>query len=215
VKALFEDLEGLIDYIQKLPDKTLKHHVVNLETLFSQVDGVNLRPAYQFEQFGNIGVGHANSPHPSLKMFESWCLFFYRLVNNNRLGVMWQFHTSVHDPQEPMSPALLRRMNFSDNENKEIHSFIEWRLEKYNDYDRYGWVSFLDNNKCYVAVYYDRRPIQFQFGQLNTMSSIYDAIGKGWSKMTDKKVQQFFRTPANTIQEIKTTTSIITLQHSI
>jgi hypothetical protein len=83
-------------------------------------------------------------------------------------------------------------MNFSDNENKDIHSYIESRLEKYDVYDRYGWVSFLDNNKCYVAVCYDCRPHQFQFGQLNTMSSIYDTIGKGWSKMTDKKSMSSF-----------------------
>ncbi len=179
VKTLFEDLDGLIDYIQQLTDKTLKHRVVNLQTLFNNVGDEKKEAAYMFEQFDNIGVGHANSPHPSLKMFESWCLFFHRLVNNNQLGVLWQFHNSVHEPHEPMSPALLKRMNFSGYKYKEIHGYIKWHLEKYNVPDRYGWVSLLDNKTYYVPSYYDCQPNQFQFGQLSTMSSIYDMKGKG------------------------------------
>ncbi len=34
---------------------------------------------------------------------------------------------------------------------------------------------------------------------------------KGWSKMSDQKIKQFFRTPADTIRKIKMTTSITTL----
>ncbi len=121
MKSLFEDFDGLIDYIQQLTDKTTKQPAVNLQTLFNNTDGdKNNDGAYIFEQFANIGIGHSNSLHPPLKMFESWCLFFHRLVNNNRLRVLWQFHTSVHEPHEPMSPALLNRMNFSGELHKEM-----------------------------------------------------------------------------------------------
>ncbi len=100
-----------------------------------------------------------------------------------------------------MSPALLNRMNFSGNGYKDIHVYIEWRLKKYPHTNRYGWVSLLDNKKWYVPCYNDSRPRQFQYGQLSTMSSIYDTKGKGWSKMSDQNIKQFFGTPADTVRE--------------
>ncbi len=127
------------------------------------------------------------------------------------MGVLWQFHNSVHEANEPMSQALLNRMNFSGNEYNDFHAYIVWRLEKYPQTNHYGWVSHLDDNKEYVTSYNDSRPCQFQYGQLSTMSSIYDMKGKGWSKMSDQKIKQFFRTPADTVRETQRTTSITTL----
>jgi hypothetical protein len=48
------------------------------------------KEGYSFDLRNGIDIELSNEQDESLKTLESWCIFFYQLMNSNRLAVLSQ-----------------------------------------------------------------------------------------------------------------------------
>ncbi len=119
-----------------------------------------------------------------LKTLESWCIFFHRLMNSNRLAVLSHLSKSVYGAPATISPSLLTRMQFNGDSQYKTHDYLLWRATKHpSNGSLLTWSCKLDNSRQYTINNLHHRPLQFNLGELSTMSTIYDTKGEGWSKV--------------------------------
>ncbi len=139
-----------------------------------------------------IGIELANEQDESLKTLESWCIFFHRLMNSNRLAVLSQLSKSVYGAPATISPSLLTRMQFNGDSQYMIHDYLLWPATKYpSNGSLLTWSCKLDNGRQYRINILHHHPVQFNLGELSTMSTIYDTKGEGWSKVPN--IERYFR----------------------
>jgi hypothetical protein len=126
-----------------------------------------------------------------LKTLESWCIFFHWLTNSNRLAVLSQLSKSVYGAPETILPSLLTRMQFNGDSQYKTHDHLLWRATKYpSNGSLLTWSCKLDNGQQYTINNLHHHPLQFNLGELSTMSTIYDTKGEGWSKVPN--IERYF-----------------------
>jgi hypothetical protein len=131
-----------------------------------------------------IDIELSTKQDESLKILESWCLFFHRLMNNNRLAVLLQLGKFVYGSPLTILPSLLTRMQFNGDSQYKIDDYLVWRTTKYcSNSSLMTWSCKLDNGQQYTINNLYHHPFQFSFGELSTMSTIYDTKGEGWNKV--------------------------------
>ncbi len=108
VKVLFEELRPAIDCISDLGCQTMKAKLDQHFTLFNYEKGTN--EGYSFDLRNGIDIKLSTKQDESFKFLESWCLFFHRLMNSNRLAVLSQLSKSVYGAPQTILPTLLTRM---------------------------------------------------------------------------------------------------------
>ncbi len=124
----------------------------------------------------------------SFKIFESWCLFFHHLMNNNRLVVLLQLSKSVCGSPLTISPSLLTRMQFNGDSQYTIDDYLIWQTTKYpSNGSLLTWSCKLDNGRQYMINNLHINPLQFFLGELSTMSTIYDKKCEVWNKVPNIK----------------------------
>jgi hypothetical protein len=89
VKVLFEELCPAIDCIKDLGHQTMKAKLDQHFTLFNY-GKKETNVGYSFDLRNGINIQLSTEQDESFKILESWCLFFHRLMNNNRLAVLLQ-----------------------------------------------------------------------------------------------------------------------------
>jgi hypothetical protein len=118
--------------------------------------------------------------------------FFHRFMNNNRLAVLLQSSKSVYGAPQTILPSLLTRMQFNGESQYKIHDYLIWRTTKYpSNGSLLTWSCKLDNGRQYTINNLHHRPLQFNLGELSTMSTIYDTKGEGWNKVPN--IKRYFR----------------------
>jgi hypothetical protein len=138
-----------------------------------------------------IGIELSNKQDESLKTLESWCIFFHWLMNSNRFAVLSQLSKSVYGAPATILPSLLTRMQFNGDSQYETHDFLLWQATKYpSNGSLLTWSCKLDNVRQYTINNLHHHPLQFNLGELSTMSTIYDTKGEGWSKVPN--VERYF-----------------------
>jgi len=131
----------------------------------------------------------------SLKIIETWCMFFHRDCNMNRLHIYQEITKYIyHMNSIPYTagyflPALSPDVAFDYGD---MHQDICVKQKKWADFP-FVYFCQLDKNDYYI-IGKSCRPVQFQIGQMSTMSSIYQTKGSGWSKVNTK---QYFMPPTN------------------
>jgi hypothetical protein len=111
---------------------------------------------------------------------ESWCLFFHRLMNSNRLAVLSHLSKYVYGAPQTILPSLLPRMQFNGDSQYKTHDYLLWQATKYpSNESLLMWSCTLDNGQQYRINNLHHRPLQFNLGELSTMSTIYDTKGEG------------------------------------
>ena len=71
-----------------------------------------------------IDIELSNEQDESLKTLESWCIFFHRLTNSNRLAVLSQLSKSVYGAPVTILPSLLTRMQFNGDSQYKTHDYL-------------------------------------------------------------------------------------------
>jgi hypothetical protein len=146
---------------------------------------------YSFDLRNGFDIELSTKQDESFKILESWCLFFHWLMNNNRLAVLLQLSKSVHGAPQTISPSLLTRMQFNGESQYKIHDYLIRRTTKYPlNGSLLMWSCKLDNGRQYTINNLHHRPLQFNLGELSTMSTIYDTKGEGWNKVTN--IERYF-----------------------
>jgi hypothetical protein len=112
-------------------------------------------------------------------------------MNSNRLAVFSQLSKSVYGAPATILPSLLTRMQFNGDSQYKTHDYLLWRATKYpSNGSLLMWSCKLDNNRQYMINNLHHRPLQFNLGELSTMSTIYDTKGEGWSKVPN--IERYF-----------------------
>ena len=68
---------------------------------------------YSFDLRNGIDIELSTEQDESFKVLESWCLFFHRLMNSNRLAVLSQLSKSVYGAPATILSSLLIRVQFN------------------------------------------------------------------------------------------------------
>ncbi len=80
--------------------------------------------------------------------------------------------------------SLLTRMQFNGDSQYKTHDYLLWQATKYpSNCSLLTWSCKLDNGRQYMINNLHHRPLQFNLGELSTMSTIYDTKGEGWNKV--------------------------------
>jgi hypothetical protein len=110
-------------------------------------------------------------------------------MNSNRLAVLSQLSNSVYGAPQTISPSLLTRMQFNGDSQYKTHDYLLWRATtKYPANESLlMWSCKLDNGWQYTIKNLHHRPLQFNLGELSTMSTMYDTKGEGWNKVPNIK----------------------------
>ncbi len=138
-----------------------------------------------------IDIELSNKQDESFKILESWCLFFHRLMNSNRLSVLSQLSKSVYGAPQTILPSLLTRMQFKVDSQYKTHDYLLWRATKYpSNGSLLTWSCKLENGWQYTIKNLHHHPLQFNLGELSTMSTIYDTKGEGWNKVSN--IERYF-----------------------
>ena len=131
-----------------------------------------------------IDIELSNIQDESFKILESWCLFFHRLMNSNRLVVLSQLSKSVYGAPQTILPSLLTRMQFNGDSQYKTHDYLLWQATRYpSNGSLLTWSCKLDDGRQYTINNLHHRPLQFNLGELSKMSTIYDTKGEGWNKV--------------------------------
>ncbi len=139
-----------------------------------------------------IDIELTSEQDESFKILESWCLFFHFLINSNRLAVLSQLSKSVYGAPQTILPSHLTRMQFNGDSQYITHDYLLWQATKYpSNGSLLMWSCKLDNGRKYTIKNPHHRPLQFNLGELSTMSTIYDTKGEGWNK--EPNIEQYFR----------------------
>jgi hypothetical protein len=77
---------------------------------------------YTFDLQNGIDIELSNKQDESFKILESWCLFFHRLINTNRLAVLSHLSKSVYGASQTISPSLLTTMQFNGDSQYKTHN---------------------------------------------------------------------------------------------
>jgi hypothetical protein len=113
-------------------------------------------------------------------------------MNNNRLAVLLQLSKSAYGAPQTILPSLLTRMQFNGESQYKIHDYLIWRTTKYpSNGSLLTWSCKLDNGLQYMINNLHHRPLQFNLGELSTMSTIYDTKDEGWNKVPN--IERYFR----------------------
>ncbi len=189
-KVLFEELRPAIDCIKDLRHQTMKAKLDQHFTLINyEKKGTN--EGYSFDLWNGIDIELSTKQDESFKILESWCLFFHRLINNNRLAVLSQLSKSVYGAPQTILPSLLTRMQFNGESQYKIHDYLIWRTNKYpSNGSMLTWSCKLDNGRQYTINNLHHCPLQFNLGELSSMSTIYDTTGEGWNKVSN--IERYF-----------------------
>ncbi len=101
---------------------------------------------YSFDLQNGINIELSNKHDESFKILESWCLFFHRLMNSNRLAVLSQLSKSVYGAPQTILPSLLNRLQFNGDSQYKTHFYLLWRATKYPANESLlTWSCKLDN----------------------------------------------------------------------
>jgi hypothetical protein len=139
---------------------------------------------YTFDLWNGIDIELSNKKDESFKILESRCLFFHRLMNNNRLAVLSHLSKYVHGAPQTISPSLLTRMQFNGDSQYKTHHYLLWWATKYpSNGSLLTWSCKLDNSLQYTIKKLHHHPLQFNLGELSTMSTIYDTKDEEWNKV--------------------------------
>jgi hypothetical protein len=139
---------------------------------------------YSFDLRNGIVIELSNKQDESFNILESWCLFFHQLMNSNRLAVLSQLSKSVYGAPRTILPSLLTRMQFNGDSQYKTHDYLLWWATKYpTNGSLLTWSCKLDNGWQYMIKNLYHHPLQFNLGELSTMSTIYDTKGEGWNKV--------------------------------
>ena len=65
---------------------------------------------YSSDLRNGIEIELSSKQDESFKILKSWCLFFHRLMNNNRLALLSQLSKPVYGAPQTILPSLLTRM---------------------------------------------------------------------------------------------------------
>ncbi len=114
------------------------------------------------------------------------------LMNSNRLAVLSQLSKSVYGAPVTILPSLLTRMQFNGDSQYKTHDYLLWRATKYpSNGPLLTWSCKLDNGRQYTINNLHHRPLQFNLGELTTMSTIYDTKGEGSSNVLN--IERYLR----------------------
>jgi hypothetical protein len=86
---------------------------------------------YTFDLQNGIDIELSNKQDESFKILESWCLFFHRLMNSNRLAILSHLKKYVYGAPPTILPSLLTRMQFNGDSQYKTHDYLLWRATKY------------------------------------------------------------------------------------
>jgi hypothetical protein len=101
-----------------------------------------------------------------------------------RLAVLSQLSKSVYGAPQTILRSLLTRMQFNGDSQYKTHDYFLWRATKYlANESLLTWSCKLDNGRQYVIKNLHHHPLQFNLGELSTMSTIHDTKGEGWNKV--------------------------------
>jgi hypothetical protein len=113
-------------------------------------------------------------------------------MNSNRLAVSSQLSKSVYGAPQTISPSLLTGIQFHGDSQYKTHDYLLWRATKYpSNGSLLTWSCKLDNGRQYTINNLHHHPLQFNLGELSTMSTIYDTKGEGWNKVHN--IKRYFR----------------------
>jgi hypothetical protein len=113
-------------------------------------------------------------------------------MNSNRLAVLSQLSKSLYGAPQTIMPSLLTRMQFNGDSQYKTHDYLLWRATKYpTNESLLTWSCELDNDWQYTIKNLHHCPLQFNLGELSTMSTIYDTKGEGWNKVPN--IERYFR----------------------
>ncbi len=162
VKVLFEELHPAIDCIEDLGRQTMNAKLDQHGTPFNYG---KKGPMKDTHLICGMKLTLNNPPNESFKILESWCLFFHRLMNNNRLAVLSQLSKSVYGSPQTILPSLLTRMQFNDDSQYKIHDYLIWQTTKYpSNGSLLTWSCKLENGRQYMINYLHHHPLQFNLG---------------------------------------------------
>ncbi len=98
----------------------------------------------------------------------------------------------MYGTHQTILPSLLTRMQFNGDSQYKIHDYHIWWTTKYPSNGSLLMGSCkLDNGRQYTIINLHHRPLQFNLGELSTMSTIYDTQGEGWNKVPN--IKRYFR----------------------
>ncbi len=190
VKVLFEELCPAIDCINNLDRQSMQAKLDQHFTLFNY-EKKGTKEGYSFDLQNGIGIELSNKQDELLKTLESWCIFFHRLMNSNKLAVLSQLSKSVYGASATILPSLLTRMQFNGDSQYKTDDYLLWWATKYpSNGSLLTWSCKLDNGRQYTINNLHHRPLQFNLGELSTMSTIYDTKGEGWCKVPN--IERYF-----------------------
>jgi hypothetical protein len=174
VKVLFEELRPAIDRINDLDHQTMKAKLNQRCKLFNhEKKGTN--EGYTFDFWNGIDIELSNELDESFNILEPWCFFFHWLMTSNRLAVLSHLSKSVYGAPVAISPSLLTRMQFNCDSQYKTHGYFLWQATKYpSNGSLLTWSCKLDNGRHYTMNNLHHRPLQFNLGELSTLSTIYD-----------------------------------------
>jgi hypothetical protein len=152
--------------------------------------GIN--EGYTFDLQNGIDIDLSNKQDESFKILESWCLLFHQLMNSNRLAALSHLSKFAYGAPQTILPSLLTRMQFKGDSQYKTHNYLLWWATKYHSNGSLlTWsCNNLDNSLLYTINNLHHHPLQFNLGELSTMSTIYDTKGEGWNKVPN--IERYF-----------------------
>jgi hypothetical protein len=153
VKVLFKELRPAIDCITYLDHQSMQAKLDQHFTLFNH-EKKGTKEGYSFDFWNGIGIELSNKQDELFKTLESWCIFFHRLINSNRLAVLSQLSKSVYGAPATILPSLLTRMQFNGDSQYKTHDYLLWQATKYpSNGSLVTWSCKLDNGRQYRLVW--------------------------------------------------------------
>jgi hypothetical protein len=182
---LFEDLGCVIELHDKFADKvTERHSLGRRKYLFNGQEGGD---DCNYFLFGQGIIKEAKSADKEyLKLYESWCLLAYREFYKNLLAILDEVSLRTYGEKSNIPNRLCKHFGLHDDER--IHAYL-MNLSNNNNSDpgfSYGTVM---NNQRYIIHSGITRAHQFSLGNIPTMSSITESMGKGWGT---RKISKYF-----------------------
>ncbi len=115
----------------------------------------------------------------------------------------------VYGAPQTISASLLTRMQFNGDLQYKTHDYLLWQATKYpSNGSLLTWSCKLDNGLQYMINNLHHCPLQFNLGELSTMSNIYDTKGERWNNVSN--IERNFRldkTHDDNIAQLPITTS--------
>jgi hypothetical protein len=112
-------------------------------------------------------------------------------MNSNRFAVLSQLSKSVYRAPATILPSLLTRVQFNGDSQYKTHDYLLWQATKYSSNGSLlTWSCKLDNGQQYTINNLHHHPLQFNLGELSTMSTMYDTKGEGCSKVPN--IERYF-----------------------